>query len=293
MSSSEGSDHPKVMLYPRQKGTFSSSSGTSSLPASEMHAQTNLAALRQAVTLDRDAIAQFFHMPIHDAARHLNICVTSLKKVCRRLGYDRWPYVKPSKVARGGIAAPRLATSTTPQDVTKSVHVSDASVHFSYSALQNWVNTTAQSTSFTANTQQHVQNFEQNLTASNSQSTFFTPNAQQPAQQCQQHFKPDYTGWSAASHRTACASDWNVAWNNTVLANQTSFTQELPAPDAYQQHEDGGQHQMCHSSFAQETRVQSAHPKQEAGGNNPRNDYGPDGVDTQFIRDFMGNKDFL
>eukprot|EP00961_Rhodomonas_salina_P135872 1827892-Rhodomonas_salina.1 len=39
-------------------------------------------------------------MPITDAARHFNICVTSLKKVCRRLGYEKWPYVKPSKSDR-------------------------------------------------------------------------------------------------------------------------------------------------------------------------------------------------
>eukprot|EP00961_Rhodomonas_salina_P253052 3419964-Rhodomonas_salina.1 len=66
----------KVMLIPRQKSASSS-------PVKATTSATN-----QAVTIDRDSVAQFFHMPIHDAARYFNICVTSLKKVCRRLGYD-------------------------------------------------------------------------------------------------------------------------------------------------------------------------------------------------------------
>ncbi|KAG8391363.1 hypothetical protein BUALT_Bualt01G0180000 [Buddleja alternifolia] len=36
----------------------------------------------------------YFHLPIEDAARKMNICPTVMKKICRRNGVLRWPYRK-------------------------------------------------------------------------------------------------------------------------------------------------------------------------------------------------------
>eukprot|EP00240_Pyramimonas_obovata_P016288 CAMPEP_0118927046 /NCGR_PEP_ID=MMETSP1169-20130426/4615_1 /TAXON_ID=36882 /ORGANISM="Pyramimonas obovata, Strain CCMP722" /LENGTH=271 /DNA_ID=CAMNT_0006868737 /DNA_START=206 /DNA_END=1018 /DNA_ORIENTATION=- len=43
---------------------------------------------------DIQHIAQYFHLPINDAAKELGICLTVLKKICRRNGLKRWPHRK-------------------------------------------------------------------------------------------------------------------------------------------------------------------------------------------------------
>ena len=37
---------------------------------------------------------EYFHLPIEEAARRLNICPTVMKKICRKNGVLRWPYRK-------------------------------------------------------------------------------------------------------------------------------------------------------------------------------------------------------
>ncbi|KAG9154744.1 hypothetical protein Leryth_014238 [Lithospermum erythrorhizon] len=44
--------------------------------------------------LSREIIAQYFYMPITQAAKQLNIGLTLLKKRCRELGIRRWPHRK-------------------------------------------------------------------------------------------------------------------------------------------------------------------------------------------------------
>jgi len=44
--------------------------------------------------LDLKVIATLFHLPISEAAKHLGVGATVLKKRCRRLGIPRWPYRK-------------------------------------------------------------------------------------------------------------------------------------------------------------------------------------------------------
>eukprot|EP00190_Bangiopsis_sp_CCMP1999_P001382 CAMPEP_0198731980 /NCGR_PEP_ID=MMETSP1475-20131203/33136_1 /TAXON_ID= ORGANISM="Unidentified sp., Strain CCMP1999" /NCGR_SAMPLE_ID=MMETSP1475 /ASSEMBLY_ACC=CAM_ASM_001111 /LENGTH=579 /DNA_ID=CAMNT_0044495009 /DNA_START=249 /DNA_END=1988 /DNA_ORIENTATION=- len=39
-------------------------------------------------------LAEYFHLPINDAAKELKMCVTVLKKQCRSHGVRRWPYRK-------------------------------------------------------------------------------------------------------------------------------------------------------------------------------------------------------
>jgi hypothetical protein len=39
-----------------------------------------------------DDLRRYFHLPIVEVARQLGICTTLLKKVCRRMRIQRWPY---------------------------------------------------------------------------------------------------------------------------------------------------------------------------------------------------------
>ncbi|KAH7511385.1 hypothetical protein ACOSQ2_000317 [Xanthoceras sorbifolium] len=45
-------------------------------------------------SLTFDEISNYFSLPLSDAATHLGVCVTALKKICRENGLDRWPYRK-------------------------------------------------------------------------------------------------------------------------------------------------------------------------------------------------------
>lgn len=45
-------------------------------------------------TLSREAISEYFYMPITQAAKQLNVGLTLLKKRCRELGIRRWPHRK-------------------------------------------------------------------------------------------------------------------------------------------------------------------------------------------------------
>ncbi|EPS64185.1 hypothetical protein M569_10596, partial [Genlisea aurea] len=44
--------------------------------------------------LSREAISEYFYLPITQAARELNVGLTLLKKRCRELGIKRWPHRK-------------------------------------------------------------------------------------------------------------------------------------------------------------------------------------------------------
>ncbi|PWA83349.1 Plant regulator RWP-RK [Artemisia annua] len=46
------------------------------------------------MALSREVIAEYFYMPITQAAKELNVGLTLLKKRCRELGIRRWPHRK-------------------------------------------------------------------------------------------------------------------------------------------------------------------------------------------------------
>jgi hypothetical protein len=47
-------------------------------------------------TLTKDEIAQYFHLPLEDAAKKIGVCSSVLKRSCRQYGIRRWPYRKVS-----------------------------------------------------------------------------------------------------------------------------------------------------------------------------------------------------
>ncbi|XWS41047.1 hypothetical protein CRYUN_Cryun17cG0047400 [Craigia yunnanensis] len=55
------------------------------------HQNSNSAA---AQSLSFDDIADFFSLPLYDAASTLGVCASVLKKICRENGLDRWPHRK-------------------------------------------------------------------------------------------------------------------------------------------------------------------------------------------------------
>lgn len=44
--------------------------------------------------IEMEELSQYFKMPEKAVAKHLGICLTSLKKICRQNGIHRWPYRK-------------------------------------------------------------------------------------------------------------------------------------------------------------------------------------------------------
>ena len=91
---------PLVQLYPRRKA------GAGAVPAKG----------RLPVELTRAAIEAFFGQPQPTAAQELGISLTALKQVCRRLGVERWPYVRPCKP--GGRIRRRRASAGPPSAST-------------------------------------------------------------------------------------------------------------------------------------------------------------------------------
>lgn len=52
-----------------------------------------------------------FHKPLAQVAKELNVCMTLIKRVCRRHGITRWPYRKVTFHPRGTPPAHRLFTT--------------------------------------------------------------------------------------------------------------------------------------------------------------------------------------
>jgi hypothetical protein len=50
------------------------------------------------IKLSMQELSKYFKMPEKPVAKHLGICLTSLKKICRANGISRWPYRKVRSV---------------------------------------------------------------------------------------------------------------------------------------------------------------------------------------------------
>ncbi len=62
--------------------------------------------LRETVDLTAEALTALFGMRAPDAARSLGIGVSTFKKICRRLGIERWPDSRIWKGGRVRVVAP-------------------------------------------------------------------------------------------------------------------------------------------------------------------------------------------
>ncbi|GJD11740.1 hypothetical protein Gasu2_58670 [Galdieria sulphuraria] len=50
--------------------------------------------------IDLETLKSHFHLPMVEASKKLGVCVTVLKKICRRFGISRWPHRKLRSVAK-------------------------------------------------------------------------------------------------------------------------------------------------------------------------------------------------
>ncbi|KAG0455490.1 hypothetical protein HPP92_024507 [Vanilla planifolia] len=63
--------------------------------------KTGIAAQRERTgKLHIKDLADYFHLPISEAAKELRICSTALKKICRKHGMSRWPHRKIKSIDR-------------------------------------------------------------------------------------------------------------------------------------------------------------------------------------------------
>ncbi|PWA49881.1 hypothetical protein CTI12_AA477500 [Artemisia annua] len=44
--------------------------------------------------LSKEVVAQYFHLPIAEAAKQLNVSLTVLQRSCRYMGFQHWPHRK-------------------------------------------------------------------------------------------------------------------------------------------------------------------------------------------------------
>lgn len=47
---------------------------------------------RAPVVLTEDKLRECFDLPLHVASKKMGICITAIKKVCRKFGIHKWPY---------------------------------------------------------------------------------------------------------------------------------------------------------------------------------------------------------
>lgn len=81
---------------------------------------------KDAVVLDKKALAALYHLPLKEAAIVLGICPTAIKTACRRLGLSKWPYrrirkkCRLAKLARARVHASSKAAPTLPKETPVS-----------------------------------------------------------------------------------------------------------------------------------------------------------------------------
>ena len=73
-------------------------------------------------SFSRDIIEPYLTMPLAQAAAALGLSVSSLKRICRRIGIDRWPYQRP------GVHSDTRAETGNAAKKQDVVHVADASL---------------------------------------------------------------------------------------------------------------------------------------------------------------------
>ena len=70
-----------------------------------------------AIELSMQELSKYFKMPEKAVAKHLGICLTSLKKICRANGINRWPYrkVRTTPCASAGVCKVKFLCPVCPR----------------------------------------------------------------------------------------------------------------------------------------------------------------------------------
>lgn len=75
-------------------GGHSGSSPGVSLIFTRRRAGQKVRISNEPVALSKKRLQELFDLPLKEAASHLGISMTAMKKACRRMGLERWPYRK-------------------------------------------------------------------------------------------------------------------------------------------------------------------------------------------------------
>lgn len=76
------------------------------------------------VLVSREALEELFELPLRTAAGKLGICITAIKRVCRKFGIEKWPYRIPCKGSENSanvapnLLAPNTRTTRASSDAT-------------------------------------------------------------------------------------------------------------------------------------------------------------------------------
>jgi hypothetical protein len=77
--------------------------------------------LHNAAELSMQELSKFFSMPEKAVAKELGICLTSLKKICRQNGINRWPYRKVRLCRDASCACHTVLAAPLAQAPTRSI----------------------------------------------------------------------------------------------------------------------------------------------------------------------------
>mmetsp|Transcript_26050 Transcript_26050/g.65770 ORF Transcript_26050/g.65770 Transcript_26050/m.65770 type:complete len:290 (+) Transcript_26050:172-1041(+) len=97
-------------------------------------------ASNEPVVLNRKRVQQLFDLPLKDAAALLGISMTALKKACRKIGVERWPYRKVQTPKANHPTSPSVANAGSPPHRASTVLLTTAT---SASSVSRWVHAQA------------------------------------------------------------------------------------------------------------------------------------------------------
>lgn len=97
LSPRDADDTPTLEVKPRLRRRSYGLGGRQSL-GGRPHLNDNAPVVPIQVTAQ--VLQQHFAMPLNDAARHLGICATAIKKVCRKMGIRQWPFQRLKPIER-------------------------------------------------------------------------------------------------------------------------------------------------------------------------------------------------
>ncbi|GJD09929.1 hypothetical protein Gasu2_41520 [Galdieria sulphuraria] len=98
-SGSDMAGHISDSVVYHSEGDFSSDQNSLGSRDENVPADTHQSTRRRE-RIDWNTLKNHFHLPMNEASAKLGVCVTVLKKICRRFGISRWPHRKLKSVAR-------------------------------------------------------------------------------------------------------------------------------------------------------------------------------------------------